>query len=60
MLAGEWRHLAGGEQEIGGARVRLAYDLAVARDGRVFWSDASTQAGPEDVLLELLAQPSGR
>ncbi|KAF4519007.1 hypothetical protein B566_EDAN009770 [Ephemera danica] len=57
---GKWEHLAGGDQYIGGQRVRLACDLAVARDGRVFWSDASTEVGPEDMTLELLSAGSGR
>ncbi|MCP3957484.1 MAG: SMP-30/gluconolactonase/LRE family protein [bacterium] len=47
--------------EAGGVRFRLADDLDVASDGRIYFSDASWRFGHENLLDDLLeARPHGR
>ena len=47
--------------EAAGQRVGYADDVAVACDGMVYFSDATTRFGPDDLWLEVLeARPHGR
>lgn len=47
--------------EAGGAPFRFTDDLAIARDGRIYFSDASSKWGPDSYLHDLLeARPHGR
>ncbi|XP_046402255.1 uncharacterized protein LOC124168175 [Ischnura elegans] len=57
---GEKKRLAKAHDYISGHRTKLANDLDIAKDGTVYWSDASTNVRVEDVMLEFMSEPSGR
>jgi sugar lactone lactonase YvrE len=47
--------------EVDGIPVHFADDVAVAGNGKVYFSDASTRFGPDELLLEVMeARPHGR
>jgi len=48
------------KKEIEGKRPMFPDDLDVASDGKIYWSDASTVATIQTMLLEFLGAPSGR
>ncbi|KAG8233768.1 hypothetical protein J437_LFUL003839 [Ladona fulva] len=57
---GEKIRLAKSHHYISGRRPSLPNDLDIAKDGTVYWSDASTNVKVEDVVLEFMSEPSGR
>ncbi|XP_071453857.1 adipocyte plasma membrane-associated protein Hemomucin-like [Hetaerina americana] len=57
---GEKIRLAKSHEYISGQRSMLANDLDIAKDGTIYWSDASTKVKVEDVILEFMSEPSGR
>ncbi|KAG4075038.1 hypothetical protein HA402_014437 [Bradysia odoriphaga] len=45
---------------IDGKLIKFADDLDIDKDGRIYFSDASTNVDPSLMILELLGPPSGR
>jgi sugar lactone lactonase YvrE len=47
-------------KKIEGKKPMFPDDLDVAKDGTIYWSDASTSSNPRNLVEEALAGPTGR